>query len=200
MLFLCCAADAAAAFVDEVFGTAKKQQVLAVDELWHGLRRAYPAELTAMPSAPSTACSWLPYGTSSSGSGDGGGNSAARRARRSRSPSASPAPPPRQRTPTREPPSRPGILFHCVHGTSRSACVLASVLLHRRLSTGGSWLGSTQLNSDTLGMELAPCSDWSYAAGVVKIVQLARPQVRPNDGFLQQLHEYHQELEQDERT
>eukprot|EP01046_Picozoa_sp_COSAG06_P081213 COSAG06_NODE_28397_length_575_cov_0.779412_1_plen_25_part_10 len=25
-------------------------------------------------------------------------------------------------------------------------------------------------------MELAPCSDWSYAAGVVKIVQLARPQ------------------------
>ena len=190
-----------------MLGTAKKQQVLAVDEFWHGLRCAYPAEFTVAPSASSTASSWLPYGTSSSSGGGGGAasslrsgdSSATRRARRSRSPSASPGPP-RQRTPAQEPPSRPGILFHCVHGTSRSACVLASVLLHRRLSTGASWLGSTQLNSDTLGMELAPCSDWSYAAGVVKIVQLARPQVRPNDGFLQQLHEYHQELEQDERT
>jgi hypothetical protein len=78
----CCvlrsAADAAAAFVDEVLGTATKQQVLAVDEFWHGLRCAYPAEFTVAPSASSTASSWLPYGTSSSSGGGGGAASSLR--------------------------------------------------------------------------------------------------------------------------
>ena len=37
--------------------------------------------------------------------------------------------------------------------------------------------------------------EWRYAAGVMRIIQTARPQVQPNDGFLRQLHEFHESLE-----
>ena len=36
---------------------------------------------------------------------------------------------------------------------------------------------------------------WQFASGVVKIIQLARPQVQPNEGFLRQLADFHEELE-----
>ena len=37
-----------------------------------------------------------------------------------------------------------------------------------------------------------------YAAGVVRIIQLARPQVQPNDGFLRQLHRFHVSIKADD--
>eukprot|EP01043_Picozoa_sp_COSAG02_P077796 COSAG02_NODE_17209_length_1021_cov_0.916486_2_plen_76_part_01 len=59
-------ADAAAAFVDEILGSAKHQQLLAIKELWGGVRRAYPGEF----GHPWKGCDvggeephfWLPYG------------------------------------------------------------------------------------------------------------------------------------------
>jgi hypothetical protein len=202
-------ADAAAAFVDEILGSAKHQQLLAIKELWGGVRRAYPGEF----GHPWKGCDaggeephfWLPYGavatidqsqTRGQSSNITGANQTEQPLRkRSRSPSSTPA---RHWVPTAKSSARPGVLFHCVHGTSRSATVLAAVLLHRRLCTGASWLGSMQLNEHTLRTELAPCSMWNFAAGVVRIVQLARPQVQPNAGFLQQLHDFHVRIQSDE--
>ena len=63
------------------------------------------------------------------------------------------------------------------------------VLLHRRLCTGSSHLG----NHDPTGA--LRTEGWQFASGVVKIVQLARPQVQPNEGFLRQLADFHEELE-----
>ena len=183
--------DAAAAFVDEVLGADKNQQLSDIAQLWSGLRQAYPTEL----SQP----------THAKGCVNGDSNSRSRREnerttirRRSRSPSASPASSPQRVFTQQQSSTRGGVLFHCVHGTSRSATVLAAVLLHRRLCTGASWRESTQLNHDTLCMELALCNKWNYAAGVVRIVQLARPQVQPNEGFCQQLHDFHRTIERDD--
>lgn len=197
-------ADAAAAFVDDVLGSTKHQRLAAVEDMWTGLRLVYPTHFAhnLCNGRPSKEAAWLPYGScrrdveSNSDRDSIHHSRPMRRRSRSRSPSVDPAPVHREIRTTR--PSRCGVLFHCVHGTSRSAVVLAAVMLHRRLCTGASWLGSTQLNPDTLRMDLAPCNEWSFAAGVVKIVQLARPQVQPNAGFLKQLHDFHMAIEKDD--
>ena len=202
--------DAAAAFVDDVLGSAKHQQLLAIKELWSGLRRAYPGKFgyttwKGCDAGDEGQGLWLPYGVEatidqsqtrgqSSNSITSANQAKQPLRKRSRSPSSTPA---RTWVPAAKSSARPGVLFHCVHGTSRSATVLAAVLLHRRLCTGASWLGSLQLNQETLRTELAPCRMWNYAAGVIRIIQLARPQVQPNAGFLQQLHDFHVAIESD---
>jgi hypothetical protein len=84
-------------------------------------------------------------------------------------------------------PRRPSVLIHCVHGTSRSATVMCAVLLYRRLVNGRSF-ESTACSFDGFA------SSW-FCAGVLQIVQLARPEADPNAGFLRQLADFHRELE-----